>query len=1187
MLCRRAPGDWRRVVIRSHAGGRCRSVNSEGEVSLPSAATKGLKLVLGAGLSSLMPALIAQLRTRQDPYERPYLCVPDREVQSWVKNQVAEALGVCMNYELTSVERALIGIARQQGVVDEVWSPLALSRALLVALVEERSEGGRAWDTLGPLLEPVAPTSDGVEHQPPSERSPASRERRAYRFASHLARLLLGYATTHPGLLESWARDDEPSSSTASSTLAWQADLWRRALRLASERGVAMCAPETLVERLPSTVSGAPLVVFGYAYLSPLERHIVRGLSSRMQVTCYLDTVVRDDERGAAPSVPLRRWSAPATVTSEALKATAAEVTTLPSAPADHRSPLGRLRVCLATPGEDPSDEELGDALVVVGAPGARREAEVVADHVWERLATVPDQRLSDVAVYSAQYEAQIPWLEDRFAAQHRLLHSAPHGGRSSRLLDVAVELLELPEQGARRDAVLAVLTHACFRGRLEAGSYSGLTAAAGIYLGLDGEDPELRYLEGAPRFHWQQGLSRLQLGALMEGTTAVSVNGVELVSTELPWARDDVQQLHAWASSLLSDLHSLRGWKLSGAAWARVLEDVVRTYLAPRNDSDGTHWAALLAAVRALEAADRVAPRVTGPDDSPLPAAPDDAAPFGYAIAVEMVRDQLGTLGGAKGQFLTNGVAVTRLVKNRGVPFRSVFISGLGEGLYPSRETVDPLDVRGTPGVASSEVTNRQLKELAFVQSVLSAREQLVLSWTSKDTAKDAPLAPSPLIEELCDVMPALKPLRQPLTAHEGDGLRHDAHAARRADARALRLELDDVVEEKTGAPAAFLPSLAAWQETLSDENRLYRRTGIRPLQETSVGEGPLKTVQRLSMWDLKAFLQDPIEAAAARLGLKGWNINRDQEALVETEPFTVEKRARWLIARDVLGRCFFEHPSAAPSEEQVEECVLAELAAQQAAGALPHGALLPPDVFEYLQERVFSVVTCLDEHGAFARGYDGIIGLGPGKTRWPGRRSVRPLVLDVDDRKVELTSERGCVFGARDNRLVVELGGSANPVRRPDADFRQRIELLLLLLADEIEENTVVRAVWVTGEGKPSVTDYRVPTRDDARPFLTTLIRAMNDPEHARVLPLDALDDLNGLVELARAPERTAERGEAYRRVWGSIARTWRHREQEPEAYEGALRSRNGLLPPTSDELFELIAARFGPLVDMEGPR
>src|SRR5690606_13476578 len=127
-------------------------------------------------------------------------------------------------------------IARRHGVDDAVWSSLTLSRALLAALAEIKREDGDSWQTLRSLLEPIAPTSDGLGHEAPRERSPASRARREYRFASHLARLLLGYAWTHPGMLERWARGDLSSSSSSSSSSAssWQADLWRRALRLSS-----------------------------------------------------------------------------------------------------------------------------------------------------------------------------------------------------------------------------------------------------------------------------------------------------------------------------------------------------------------------------------------------------------------------------------------------------------------------------------------------------------------------------------------------------------------------------------------------------------------------------------------------------------------------------------------------------------------------------------------------------------------------------------------------------------------------------------------------------------------------------------------------------------------------------------------------------------------------------------------
>src|SRR5690606_18716908 len=104
----------------------------------------------------------------------------------------------------------------------------------------------------------------------------------------------------------------------------------------------------------------------------------------------------------------------------------------------------------------------------------------------------------------------------------------------------------------------------------------------------------------------------------------------------------------------------------------------------------------------------------------------------------------------------------------------------------------------------------------------------------------------------------------------------------------------------------------------------------------------------------------------------------------------------------------------------------------------------------------------------------------------------------------------ESGCVFGPPNNRLIVELTKSAQDVSEAgnDKDFRQRIQLLLLLLADEVDEHSTARGVWVTGHGLIRVADYRLPGRGEAVAFLTTLVRHMSTTTPAHVLPLAALE-------------------------------------------------------------------------------
>ena len=77
----------------------------------------------------------------------------------------------------------------------------------------------------------------------------------------------------------------------------------------------------------------------------------------------------------------------------------------------------------------------------------------------------------------------------------------------------------------------------------------------------------------------------------------------------------------------------------------------------------------------------------------------------------------------------------MSSLLPMRAVPFRAVFVLGLGEGEFPAREREDPLDLRRArrvPGDVSPAERDRYL----FLEALLSARE-LVDAATERGAAR------------------------------------------------------------------------------------------------------------------------------------------------------------------------------------------------------------------------------------------------------------------------------------------------------------------------------------------------------------------------------------------------------------------------------------------------------------------
>jgi hypothetical protein len=106
---------------------------------------------------------------------------------------------------------------------------------------------------------------------------------------------------------------------------------------------------------------------------------------------------------------------------------------------------------------------------------------------------------------------------------------------------------------------------------------------------------------------------------------------------------------------------------------------------------------------------------------------------PVSYRVAAELARNALASIPGSRGQYLARGVTVASFVPMRAIPFRVVFVLGLGQGDFPRsarRGDLDLREARREPG----DVTPREQDLYMFLETLLCARDRLVLSYLGRD---------------------------------------------------------------------------------------------------------------------------------------------------------------------------------------------------------------------------------------------------------------------------------------------------------------------------------------------------------------------------------------------------------------------------------------------------------------------
>lgn len=112
-------------------------------------------------------------------------------------------------------------------------------------------------------------------------------------------------------------------------------------------------------------------------------------------------------------------------------------------------------------------------------------------------------------------------------------------------------------------------------------------------------------------------------------------------------------------------------------------------------------------------------------------------------------VRESCDGIPVRKGKYLTGGITVSALQPMRPIPFRHIFILGLGEGAFPGIDDRSAFNLRHlSPRIG--DITTRQTNESLLYETILSAKESLNFSFVSQDTGKDEELAPSPSLLQI-----------------------------------------------------------------------------------------------------------------------------------------------------------------------------------------------------------------------------------------------------------------------------------------------------------------------------------------------------------------------------------------------------------------------------------------------------
>lgn len=486
------------------------------------------------------------------------------------------------------------------------------------------------------------------------------------------------------------------------------------------------------------------------------------------------------------------------------------------------------------------------------------REVEVLHDQLLARFDADPGLRPQDVIVMTPDIEAYAPYIEAVFGATpeaRRIPWAIADLSRQSEhsVVQAFLGLLQLPGSRFTVNQVLSLLENPAVLRRygLEFSDFEAIrhwVQESGIRWGLDAASRRELELPELGSNTWEFGFRRLFLGY------AMAPRGERLFQDVLPYTEVEGQQALV-LGRLRSFVERLSGFarRLGGsypaADWTALINELLDAFFEPEPD-DAEPMQVIREAVAAL-------------------VSDTDRAGFDGEFGIDVLREHLrGRLAesSTEQRFLTGRLTFCAMLPMRSLPFRVVALIGMNDGAFPRQQRPLGFD-RMAEQPRKGDRSRREEDRYLFLEALISAREQLYISYVGRSVRDNSLMLPSVLVAELLDYVD------QAFEAEQGE--------ARRAIV--TEHPLQPFSERYFRGEAGLFSYAGEWLPAVAARDR---RQDVPPFCPESL-PAPAEELPVIELAALRRFFRHPVRAFLRdRLGI--W-LRDESQVLDDNEPFSL----------------------------------------------------------------------------------------------------------------------------------------------------------------------------------------------------------------------------------------------------------------------------------------------------------
>ncbi|MEC7369879.1 MAG: exodeoxyribonuclease V subunit gamma [Pseudomonadota bacterium] len=718
-----------------------------------------LRLISSNDLSELTRIFCSEaINTDGDPFAPATILVQSYGTGQWLKLQVAKQLGIAANLECLLPAHFIWRL--YQKLLDQ--PNLAPLQDDLLAF--------RLMAILGKSTEPAIA---GYLSQP------GDQDLRYYQLAKQLAQVFEQYLMYRPDWILAWQQGNDPVPSNPQS---WQARLWQSLIK--REPGLAEVHRAALHQRLMETLEFSEkskhlpqrLSIFGLASLAPLQLETFRRLAELIPVDIYFMNPCQ------------HYWG---DIVSTKIKSHRSIQQLLSQSPAEHHNDYSHVgNPLLASMGQqgreflellleqdetqtvesflehhpdtalgqlqaDILDLTFGGEFDIDPKPETRtlnsddqsiqfhsshsksREVEILLDQILEIVST-SDTKPSEIIVMAPDIDEYVPLIRASFTGKIPFGIADQSAKNQSTVLSSIVTLLALGHSRLTSIEIMGLLEVPAIARKFgikpsDIDQLEAWISETGIRWEWDGDTKAANWnVPGTDQNTWLFGIQRMLMGLMIGQEQGLYEQHMpyDMTSGDIPL----LEKMLALLNQLTQLRKRLKQAK-TARQWQQLLNQMLRDFYLCR-DAEGLDLDHIKSSLTKLV------------DDM-------DTCQFNQPVSLKLMSYWIQKKieeSASSMRFIAGGITFATLVPMRSIPFRMVCLIGMNDGEYPRKKAISPFDLIARTPYRKGDQSRRQDDRYLFLEALLSARQQLYISYQGRNI-RDNKLCPaSVLVGELRD---------------------------------------------------------------------------------------------------------------------------------------------------------------------------------------------------------------------------------------------------------------------------------------------------------------------------------------------------------------------------------------------------------------------------------------------------